>query len=481
MRVLSSIFAILLLAGCAHHPPAQTSKGATRSITHTAKQPERNYSYAHSKFRHYRWHRHAYHTEILPTVRPSEASVPSSHYDEGPLTPPPPVRPSVTTAVAPPIGDPNVCGKYPEACSLSGPGEGNKSTGSKEPGGPLCCANDIGIPTSDPRIKGYVPVYFSTNRKVKIGVPFAVNSITYEPSQEATLGRVLVSVPIIHKLGQTEVPGTTFFGFKEAPDVGKHFMMQSILKMSREEFVAAMANPADSLMLFIHGYNVTFTDAAFKSAQIAFDVHYQGRVLMYSWPSKGGMFDYDYDRESALVSSDALFDLLKLVKNEAKVSKIIVVAHSLGSEVLIGALKQAYDTGMKLGISELVFAASDVSANLYKLRGQQILAAADKVTLYASSTDLALLASLKKSQTDTRMGYVLKSGPTIVKGVETIDVSAVGQDMFGLNHSTYSTSRAVIDDIGRIIISGDHPPDKRIPSLELMPDKTHATYWMYPF
>jgi esterase/lipase superfamily enzyme len=357
----------------------------------------------------------------------------------------------------------------------------NTTTGAKPPDGPLCCTKDDVFPLADPKIKGYVPVYFSTNRRVKSGVPFAVNSITYEPSEEATLGRVLVSVPIIHKLGQTEVPGTSFFGFKETPDAGKHFMVQSISKMTREQFVAAMANPADSLMLFVHGYNVSFTDAAFKSAQIAFDVHYQGRVLMYSWPSKGGMFDYDYDRESALVSSDALFDLLKLVKNEAKVSKIIVVAHSLGSEVLIGALQQAFLSGTKLGISELVFAASDVSANLYKLRGKQIVEAADKVTLYASSTDLALLASLKKSQTDTRMGYVLKSGPTIVKGVETIDVSAVGQDMFGLNHSTFSTSRAVIDDIGRIIVSGDHPPEKRIPSLELMPNKTNATYWMYPY
>jgi len=331
-----------------------------------------------------------------------------------------------------------------------------------------------------PAIKGVVPVYFATNRKVVNDGDLSVEKITYARSPSSTYGRVEVSIPGVHEIGQTETPKANWFGFREKQDAGKHFVIQTISALTREQLVSAMATPADSLMLFVHGYNVSFQDAAFKAAQIAFDARYKGRVMMFSWPSMAGYLDYDYDRESALVSSDALFDLLKMVKNEAKVSKVIVIAHSLGSEVLIGALQQASLSGAKLGISELIFAASDVSADLYLQRAEQIRGAADKVTLYASSQDWALLASLKKSRSTTRMGYVLKTGPTLVDGVETIDVSAVGADMFALNHSTFSSSRAVLDDIGRILMKGEHPPHDRTPTLRLMPDENHPKYWMYP-
>ncbi|WP_456682916.1 alpha/beta hydrolase [Bradyrhizobium sp. USDA 3311] len=158
------------------------------------------------------------------------------------------------------------------------------------------------------------------------------------------------------------------------------------------------------------------------------------------------------------------------------------IAHSLGSEVVLGALQQAALSQTTLGITELIFAAPDVDRDLYLERANQIKSAAGAVTLYASSTDLALLASMKKAQSTSRMGFVSKSGPTLVPGIETIDVSAVGSEMFALNHSTYSTSRAVLDDIGRIISSSTHlKPPQRTPTLRSMPDDSTTTYWMYPY
>ncbi|WP_271568411.1 alpha/beta hydrolase [Bradyrhizobium sp. CCBAU 11386] len=332
-------------------------------------------------------------------------------------------------------------------------------------------------------IKGLVPVYFATNRVVMGGPGLELSQISYARSATNTFGYVTVSIPVVHKMGEVETPKTSWFGLrKEAEDDRKHFRIQKLYRLSREEFASAIANPADSMMLFVHGYNVGFSDAAFKAAQIAFDANYKGRVMMYSWPSKGGLLDYDYDRESALYAPDGLFDLLQLIKKEAKVSRIIVIAHSLGSEVVLGALQQAALSQTTLGITELIFAAPDVDRDLYLERANQIKSAAGAVTLYASSTDLALLASMKKAQSTSRMGFVSKSGPTLVPGIETIDVSAVGSEMFALNHSTYSTSRAVLDDIGRIISSSTHlKPPQRTPTLRSMPDDSTATYWMYPY
>lgn len=330
----------------------------------------------------------------------------------------------------------------------------------------------------DPGIKGIVPVYFQTNRKIKEG-PFSIDQVSYERSQTSSFGLVEVSVPIAHKMGSIERPGLTYWGTREPEKIAKHFTIYKMSKLSHQEFVTAM-KPAQSLMLFVHGYNVSFSDAAFSAAQLAFDAKYKGRVVMFSWPSKGGLLDYDYDRESAVYSSDALFELLTTIKSKTKISRIIVVAHSLGSEVVIGALHQAAQSATKLGITELVFAASDVSRDLYVKRGKQIRAAAKHVTLYASSTDWALLASLEKAQSGSRMGYVLNDGPTLVNGIETIDVSAVGSHMFALNHSTYAKSRAVLDDIGRILFKSDHPPHARTVTFELKPDEKNVKYWRYP-
>ncbi|VIO69549.1 hypothetical protein CI1B_27550 [Bradyrhizobium ivorense] len=333
------------------------------------------------------------------------------------------------------------------------------------------------------KIKGLVPVYFATNRVVTGGPALELSQISYGRAPANTFGYVTVSIPIVHKMGEVETPGTSWFGLrKEAEDDGKHFRIQKLNRLSREEFASAIANPADSLMLFVHGYNVAFPDAAFKAAQIAFDANYKGRVMMYSWPSKGGLLDYDYDRESALYAPDGLFDLLQLIKKEGKVSRIIVIAHSLGSEVVLAALQQAALSQTTLGVTELIFAAPDVDRDLYLERANQIKSAAGAVTLYASSTDRALLASMKKAQSKSRMGLVTGKGPTLVPGIETIDVSAIGSDMFALNHSTYSTSRAVLDDIGRIISSTAHlKPPQRTPTLRSMPDELNTTYWMYPY
>lgn len=337
------------------------------------------------------------------------------------------------------------------------------------------------VVVNKPAIKGVVPVYFATDREVAGGPGLELGQISYGRAASNTFGCVTVSIPIVHKMGEVEMPGTSWWG-AEAEQDGKHFQIQKLNRLSREEFAAAIANSADSLMLFVHGYNVTFRDAAFKAAQIAFDANYKGRVMMYSWPSKGGLTDYDYDRESALYAPDGLFDLLQLIKKEGKVSRIIVIAHSLGSEVVSGALQQAALSQTTLGITELIFAAPDVDRDVYLQRASQIKAAAGALTLYASSTDLALLASMKKAQSKSRMGFVTKSGPTLVSGIETIDVSAVGSEMFALNHSTYSTSRAVLDDIGRIISSAGHlKPPQRTPTLRAMPNEANTTYWMYPY
>jgi hypothetical protein len=53
--------------------------------------------------------------------------------------------------------------------------------------------------------------------------------------------------------------------------------------------------------------------------------------------------------------------------------------------------------------------------------------------------------------------------------------------MLGLDHSTFSSSRAVLDDLGHLIRSITHlAPDARTPTLKIMQDTAHEQYWLYP-
>ena len=241
-----------------------------------------------------------------------------------------------------------------------------------------------------------------------------------------------------------------------------------------------MKGGADSILLFIHGYNVSFPEAIFKAAQIAFDANFAGTVLAFSWPSAGSLFKYDKDRESAEFAGPHLAQIFHLIMEEIGKKNVYIVAHSMGNQVLVDALQLAASSKASISISELVMAAPDVDKNVFLSKADQIRSVAKNITLYASSADKALRASGEKSF-GTRLGFVGPTGPNIFPGIETIDVTAAGDDMLGLDHSTFSSSRAVLEDLGRLIRSLTHlPPDVRTPTLKFMPNKARVEYWSYP-
>ena len=108
--------------------------------------------------------------------------------------------------------------------------------------------------------------------------------------------------------------------------------------------------------------------------------------------------------------------------------------------------------------------------------------AAQGVTIYAASTDLALLASKSIRKNYVRLGDVGPAGPAgpvVVPGVDTIDVSAVGAEILALNHNIYARNLGVLDDLARLMLTGQRPPTSRMPTLEAV-TKDIGTYWRIP-
>jgi esterase/lipase superfamily enzyme len=218
----------------------------------------------------------------------------------------------------------------------------------------------------------------------------------------------------------------------------------------------------------------------FKAAQIAYDANFPGSVLVFSWPSAANVFYYDQDQTNAQAAVPHLAEIFRLLSSEIGKKNVYIVAHSMGNQVLVNALVQSAMSKADITVSELVMAAPDVALNVFQSEFDQIRVVATNITLYASSADKALLASTEKSH-EARLGYVGSTGPNIFPGIDTIDVTAVGDDMLGLDHSTFSTSRVVLDDLGRLIRSPTHmKPDMRTPELRLMSEQANLQYWLYP-
>ena len=58
----------------------------------------------------------------------------------------------------------------------------------------------------------------------------------------------------------------------------------------------------------MHGFNNRFEDAVYRFAQILHDLGADADVapILFTWPSAGNVFAYEYDRDSANYSRDDL-------------------------------------------------------------------------------------------------------------------------------------------------------------------------------
>jgi esterase/lipase superfamily enzyme len=130
-------------------------------------------------------------------------------------------------------------------------------------------------------------------------------------------------------------------------------------------------------------------------------------------------------------------------------------------------------------IDELILAAPDVDVDYYKQVVPKIVHLAERLTLYASSNDKALQLSRLLARSP-RAGDIINGLPSVVPGVETIDVSSIGAEIFGLNHDVFASNRSAIDDIGLILRSHLHPPDARLSEIHGMPaNATPPNFWRY--
>ena len=334
-----------------------------------------------------------------------------------------------------------------------------------------------------------VPVFFGTDRQEQADPKrLQFNS---ERGRRLELGRAMVTVPKSHEVPNIERPWVVkipYFDvtiYEEAEDPEKHFTMQEIKKLPAAEFlrlarerIAASSRYKDHAVVFVHGYNTSFDNAVYRTAQIAYDLKFDGTAFLYSWPSGGAVASYTYDRESAQASEPYMRQFLDLVVKQTGAKSVSIIAHSMGNQPLLDVLKDIRSDGSEaVAINEVIFAAPDVDADNFANVAQRIEGVAKGVTLYAASNDRALIVS-RNFWRNPRAGDVPATGPLIVPGIETIDVTAASTDSFALNHSGYAENNDLLQDIGKLILSGLRPPDERLQALKRT-SSPKGDFWRY--
>ncbi|UUO05785.1 alpha/beta hydrolase [Blastopirellula sp. J2-11] len=266
---------------------------------------------------------------------------------------------------------------------------------------------------------------------------------------ELQFGACHISIPEVHEVGQLEGPSLLRLELTERPE--KHVVLLDVLSKEEEAFFADLRekvaqSPRHEVLIFVHGFNVSFEDAARRTAQMAYDLKFTGVPMFYSWPSQADLFGYTTDRDNSLWTVSHLKEFLLKVAQQSNAESINLIAHSMGNRAMGTALEEIaaeMKDETKL-FNQVVLAAPDVDATVFRDEiAPQIVRASKQVTLYASSNDLALLAS-KNVNGYPRAGDV-RPEIVIVQGVDTIDVSAIDTSLIG--HAYYGDNDSIICDI----------------------------------
>lgn len=319
-----------------------------------------------------------------------------------------------------------------------------------------------------------IPVFYATDRARAEG-PLVRYVNDYEPSDNLHLGRFMVSVPRDeeHYVGNVERPDIWTF-WQEDPD--KHFIVVKRDQLAYEEFFGELRSfvgrsGTKQAFVLIHGYNVPFEDAIYRTAQLAYDLGFDGAPILYSWPSVARAVDYRIDERNVEWTVEHLRWFLEDVRRKTGASAIHLISHSMGNRALTAALALMEPAPGTSPFSELVLTAPDIDARVFPTLARRFRRMVTRATIYASENDQALRMAMRYD-TFQRVGST-KPRIVVVDKFETVDASSVDTSFMG--HSYYADSTKVVSDL--VYVLQGLPPARRALLMPIgVPPRSHWAF-----
>ncbi len=309
-----------------------------------------------------------------------------------------------------------------------------------------------------------VRVWFATDRK-PVQFDDIVERFNSEESAEClTYGVCNVFIPESHKPGST---GTAWWRRWIRLEADDSLRVHGIHALPRDVFWAGLAhklktwwNPGQrNMFVLIHGFNVSFEEAAVRAAQVGYDLKVPGEMAFYSWPSHGSVPAYSADESTITASVPHIAQFLHELSERSGAERIHLFVHSMGNRGFLRALERLVaDRRPNLRLGQVFFCAPDEDVRTFKDAVNRYPHEFERRTLFVSPDDQAVFLSQWKHK-HSRVGYV--PPVTVVDGVETIEVGGFG--LLDLGHGYFASAKLVIEDIREAIETGKPAGERTIP------------------
>ncbi|BBP58522.1 alpha/beta hydrolase [Pseudomonas sp. St316] len=223
-----------------------------------------------------------------------------------------------------------------------------------------------------------------------------------------------------------------------------------------KQFKSAKDLKSGDVLLFVHGFNVKFEDAVKRAAQVSYDINPDLQPVVFSWPSIGDPLKYNRDFGRALDSVDDFEKFMLKLMASTQGKRIHILAHSMGSKVVIPALAKLYTTHSKLldkKLGNIILAAPDFPRETFISKYKAAFSKFGRATIYMSSEDKALKLSSGTYLADREMLGFSGSEGFFSPGIDSVDITRAGGVDDLLGHSKYGSSARVLVDMHDMIVS----------------------------
>lgn len=265
-----------------------------------------------------------------------------------------------------------------------------------------------------------------------------------------------VSVPPAHRAGRISA------GYAR-PDPAQDFTMAARrdlegaagFRSSLGADLSARPRADRDVVLYVHGYNNSFLDGVYRSAQLMHDFDLPGAAAHFAWASAAHPLGYTYDRDSLLIARDALEQTLYDLR-AAGAGRIVIVAHSLGGMLTMETLRQIdiADPGWsERHLGGVILISPDLDIALFRTQMAQLRGVPQPFAIFVSQKDRVLALSALINGVGNRLGNLADPADLADFPVTVVDVTDFNSTADG--HFTAGTSPLLIGLLSRSAALGD--------------------------
>ena len=216
----------------------------------------------------------------------------------------------------------------------------------------------------------------------------------------------------------------------------------------RSDLREALAQNGREAIIFVHGFNTTFTEGLYRIAQLKHDLEVPGVALHYSWPSAAEPLGYVYDRDSVMFARDGLQSLMREAI-AAGATRVTLVAHSMGSFLTMEVLRDVAlrDGAIMPQLRGVVLISPDIDVEVFRSQAKDIGTLPQPFLIFGSDRDRVLRLSALITGQRGRLGSLGNVDQLSDLEVTYLDVGAFSQ---GSGHFVPGTSPGLIRLLSRI-------------------------------